>query len=196
MNHPLTRILVLLSIVGPLAGCGTMYKLPEDDLSVEYIKVGSEIDESDIRTYELHPDIDSIGFVVLNIEEAHSPTEYRTFLEQTLMQIGLPEILDEEEYARRIIDSGHSESLTSGSDLVSLHRAAGVLGGFLHITTTLAPTGETSWWGHEVIIRDASTGTVMLDMRRRDLLWANLDTEFNYRTLNLIRRWYVESGGG
>jgi hypothetical protein len=195
MNHPLTRIFVLLSIIGPLAGCGTMYKLPDDDLSIEYIEVGSEIDDSDIETYELHPDIDSIGFVVLNIEEAESTTEYRTFLEQTLMQIGLPEILGEEEYARRIIDSGHSESLTSGSDLVSLHRAAGVLGGFLHITTTLVHTGE-AWWDHEVIIRDASTGTVMLEMRRRDLLWANLDTEFNYRTLNLIRRWYVESGGG
>ena len=195
MNHPLTRILVLLSIIGPLAGCGTMYQLPDDDLSMEYIKVGSEIDDSDIHTYELHPDIDSIGFVVLDIEEAQSATEYRTFLEQTLRQIGLPEILGEEEYARRIIDSGHSESLTSGSDLVSLHRAAGVLGGFLHITTTLVHTGE-AWWDHEVIIRDASTGTVMLEMRRRDLLWANLDTEFNYRTLNLIRRWYVESGGG
>ena len=180
----------LLSLIF-VHGCA-INVVPKTDLSDSNIPTQHRIYAKDIEINKLIENLETINFVVLKTEADSEPQQYFSFMKTMLENVGFREVIDETEFARRIIQRKVEGVSGSISDLVSMHRIYSEDFQFLTISTVLKHGGN-ALWEQKLEIIDPSVPEPVLKVQMSRVVWVSVDEEFNYPLINLINDWYKAS---
>ena len=176
----------LAAVIFLATGCSTAYKIPEQSLRDGPYPTSSKIKPDNILIKKPYSGIESIPFVVTKISSGYKAQEQTAFLKHSLNDLGISEVLTEDELVAKIFAEGLDEDVSSASDMLALKKLSDYLGNFLVIEWTTDFLGNSNF-KTEFIVTDPTVPERILEIREGDVLWVNFDTEFTYPIINLLR---------
>jgi hypothetical protein len=177
-----------------LSGCVIPYTYKQNlpDLRASEAPTYSKVSPEQLTHNKPYRDISRAKFVVLVADSNRDPSGYTRLVRSALESIGFPEILDEVQFTKRLLDAGAQEAKAGVNDLADLRRAADVLGPYLVVQASLYKGGGEAWRVALTVI-DPQGPEIMLKYDVIKIAWISFEKELNYPMFNVLRDWYHAS---
>ena len=188
------RLALPLFAVALLSGCVIPYHYNQDvpDLAERAASTGTKIPPDQISHNRPHPNISGVKFALLFANSNNDPTGYGRLIKSALISVGFPEVLDEVEFTKRLVNSGAPAPIGGTQDLAALHQASKAIGSFVVVEARLTQLGTHNWRSALSVIDPSGPETLLqYDIGRVALL--SIEKELNYPMFNVLREWYQSS---
>ncbi|TCI03922.1 hypothetical protein EZV61_06925 [Corallincola luteus] len=187
------KLLVLVIAFVLLSACTASYLAPEDsNFPTRRYKTEYRIEQESIVFESLYKGIEDVEFVVYRADNNMQPKMYDAFIRSTLEKLGFKKVLNEEQFAKLLIDTGVSATMNSSEDLISLNNAYKQLGDFV-VIQTLFEHNDGAYWRNRITILDPRIPKKIVKVHEYRKLWADSDSAFLYPTANYLKGWYNRS---